>query len=697
MSETSTISSRIARQLTLRRLELTALSTTALAFVLTVALIETTAVHEANPITAALADHVGWAGAGVIGIGYTAGAFALFRRTWSYRYRGVRVAHVGAVLVAAPGVADLAVNVVRLAQVGLPSLALEAIVATSAPVVLATVVAVGHPAAPRVREAVSKASIARAGRRTVPAVVAVLVVTSMFVGVVVIGTQPVDPDTSGTVEATSHETGIVLSTSDDNTLEASDPETGNTIWSYTFSSSVYDVHKGPNGKYVYAHDNSDDADMHRIYAANGTLDKTIPLATTTASYATGSIVSPDGGTVYHNNFNDDNISAVDVGTGAVDWEVSITGSSMDEFAISSDGGTLYVGGNHGSNDQGRVTAIDSSTGDVLWTTLYVDSVNDIALSPDESKVYVEVAGDSGNGETVATWVSNQSTQWIYTVDNYGTHDLTVSPNGKTVYVTNTESNDRHIQAEALDAETGNLQWRTELSTAIDEGHAIYASDDGKKVFYGIGTGEVGALDSSDGSLLWSDTSQTGNINHIVSMNTDVKLLSSLSTTNTGSTSTELNWESNHDGQTNVEYKPSDSSTWKTYSTVSGTTTSETITGLKNGEKYDVRVIVDGGTTNSTTSATTTLPADDQPVLSTPSEGQITVDRETVITNYGEVEVQYRETNTSTWTTHTTVPYDFTTIDIENLSDEEEYTVRLQTQTEHTTGSWTDLVSTGTLT
>ncbi|NHX38002.1 hypothetical protein G9C84_16415, partial [Halolamina sp. R1-12] len=67
------------------------------------------------------------------------------------------------------------------------------------------------------------------------------------------------------------------------------------------------------------------------------------------------------------------------------------------------------------------------------------------------------------------------------------------------------------------------------------------------------------------------------------------------------------------------------------------------------------------------------------------------------TNYGEVEVQYRETNTSTWTTHTTVPYDFTTIDIENLSDEEEYTVRLQTQTEHTTGSWTDLVSTGTLT
>jgi len=135
---------------------------------------------------------------------------------------------------------------------------------------------------------------------------------------------------------------------------------------------------------------------------------------------------------------------------------------------------------------------------------------------------------------------------------------------------------------------------------------------------------------------------------------EVKTLSNLSSSNTDSSSTSLSWSAENVDTTRVEYKPTDASSWTTFSTISGTTTTETVTGLLNGEAYDFRVVADSDSTiKSTTSATTTLPADDQPVLSTPAEGQITVDRETVTTNYGEVEVQYRETGVSTWTTHNT--------------------------------------------
>lgn len=193
------------------------------------------------------------------------------------------------------------------------------------------------------------------------------------------------------------------------------------------------------------------------------------------------------------------------------------------------------------------------------------------------------------------------------------------------------------------------------------------------------------------------TSATGGTEFHESWETTMSL-SGLSPTEIGSNTAALSWNATGISNTNVQYNPTDKETWQTYSTLAGDVTTETLTGLKNGEAYDVRVVADSDSTiKSTTAVTTILPPDDQPVLSTPAEGQITVDRETVTTNYGSVEVQYRETGASTWNTWSTVPYDFTTIDITNLSDETEYEVRLQTQTEHTSASWTTPVTATTLT
>ncbi|NHX37175.1 PQQ-binding-like beta-propeller repeat protein, partial [Halolamina sp. R1-12] len=725
MSETSTLS-RIARQLTLRRLELTALSTTALAFILTVALVGTGQVHEANPATAALADHVGWAGAGVLGIGYTAGAFALFRRTWSYRYRGVRVAHVGAVLVAAPGVADLAVNAVRLAQVGLPSVALKAIVATASPVVLATVVAVGHPVAPQVIEAVSGTSIRTAGRQALPGVVAVLVVTSTFVGgIAFLGTQPVTEEQSGTAAAAAGDkiwntstgdnvlssptlaNGTVYVGSYDGSLYAFDADTGTQKWSTATGGSIYQssptvangtVYLGSYDGSLYAFDAdtgtqkwsaaTGDSISGSPTVANGTVyvgsaDNSLyafdaDTGTQKWSAATGDNIksSPTvaNGTVYVGSW-DNSLYAFDADTGTQKWSTA-TGGNIHWTSPTVANGTVYVGSYSQS-----LHAFDADTGTEKWSAATGDNIKS---SPTVANGVVYVGSDDNSLYAFDAGTGTQ--EWSFATGGRIDSSPTVA-NG-TVYVGSWDNS-----LYAIDADTGSQKWSAATGGSVRSSPTVANG----VVYVGSNDNSLYAFDTSHSKDSSGSRHELHTLGHVGPVEGSTSL-SGLTTSATDSTSTYLTWSANQVSTTRVEYKPTSASTWSTFSTLSGSTTSETLTGLLNGEAYDVRVVADSDSTiKSTTSATTTLPADDQPVLSTPAEGQITVDRETVTTNYGEVEVQYRETNTSTWTTHTTVPYDFTTIDIENLSDEEEYTVRLQTQTEHTTGSWTDLVSTGTLT
>lgn len=56
-------------------------------------------------------------------------------------------------------------------------------------------------------------------------------------------------------------------------------------------------------------------------------------------------------------------------------------------------------------------------------------------------------------------------------------------------------------------------------------------------------------------------------------------------------SVDLSWTDNHDyGDTRVEFKESDATSWTTFSSLSIDTNAETITGLLHGEEYDARVV-----------------------------------------------------------------------------------------------------------
>jgi len=101
-------------------------------------------------------------------------------------------------------------------------------------------------------------------------------------------------------------------------------------------------------------------------------------------------------------------------------------------------------------------------------------------------------------------------------------------------------------------------------------------------------------------------------------------------------------------------------------------------------------------------ATTTLPDANQPRLDNGVEDEVGIDRETQVTNNGQVRAQIRETGTSSWGTSATgfseqtVAFDTLTFTFGGREDGEEYEVRLRTETAHRTGAWTTPLSIVTL-
>jgi len=184
--------------------------------------------------------------------------------------------------------------------------------------------------------------------------------------------------------------------------------------------------------------------------------------------------------------------------------------------------------------------------------------------------------------------------------------------------------------------------------------------------------------------------------------TDLSVPTGLSEADVRSTEADVTWTANHDnGETRLEHKPSDGSTWTSSGTVNYDVESGTVTGLRTGDQQDIRVVATTEHTETASSAitvTTDLPDEDQPVLGNGVEDEIQVDRESTVSNYGSVRIQTRETGETSWDSNATgwaeqvIPYDQLTTTIQSREDGEEYEIRARTETEHVTGNWTDPVS-----
>ncbi|WP_135851293.1 fibronectin type III domain-containing protein [Halorussus salinus] len=84
--------------------------------------------------------------------------------------------------------------------------------------------------------------------------------------------------------------------------------------------------------------------------------------------------------------------------------------------------------------------------------------------------------------------------------------------------------------------------------------------------------------------------------------------------------------------------------------------------------------------------TTELPDASIDTLDDSTEDEITVEWTDVI-DYGQYEIEYRQSSASAWLDGPTVSQSTTTATVTGLEDGEEYEFRLRTTTEHVTGSW----------
>lgn len=146
-----------------------------------------------------------------------------------------------------------------------------------------------------------------------------------------------------------------------------------------------------------------------------------------------------------------------------------------------------------------------------------------------------------------------------------------------------------------------------------------------------------------------------------------------------------------------DYRKTGASSWTQITEAYATT--ETLTSLLDGERYDLRVraVVDqyrnGAYSQAHPSAfisgaaTTILPDEDTPVLNF-TDTTIGPDREGTVSNYGSIEFEVREASSGTVVKTKTIPYDTVTTTISGLQSGTVYEVRARTTTEHVNGTWT---------
>ncbi|PSQ06661.1 hypothetical protein BRC92_00385 [Halobacteriales archaeon QS_4_69_31] len=462
----------------LRTAELVAQATTIGALVLTYVLSVYTV--ELNPFAAQRFEDLGYPLTGALAIAAVALAFGIFRdleTTGSRLTDGLeelgiprgparhleggysRSALAGAIGVALVGVFDLAINLWRLTQVGLPEATnlskVASIVVACIAIPLSTKLVQRYGRDPRTIQIPTtlKSSARKGAHRTAIVSVVLLLVLSPVVGSVAITSlngaakaAPTEGDVvysasqDGTVKAVytadgtekwsfSGHTGnvnnvdtgpsgeAVYSASSDQTVRAIDADTGDQLWSFTgHTDSVQGVYAGPSGDYVYS--SADDGTVRKIHASNGSQE----MSFSTPSVAGSVSVSPDGSMVYVGT-NGGAVIAYDSSNGNEQWTTGFT-YEVDEVQAGPNGEYVYAVGLDKS-----VFSLNTADGSEEWSYAVGDNLFGVAVNPSGDTVY---AGGSNNA-VVAVNTADGSQKWTSTSFSSTIYTLGGGPSGEKVY------------------------------------------------------------------------------------------------------------------------------------------------------------------------------------------------------------------------------------------------------------------------
>jgi len=270
------------------------------------------------------------------------------------------------------------------------------------------------------------------------------------------------------------------------------------------------VAASPDGKSVYVTNGSSESISQYDVGTNGLIALKARAAIATESFPAALAVSPDGKSVYVANQASDSVSQYDVGpNGALKPKASPTiagGSAPSAVAVSPDGKSVYVTNETGDD----VSQYDVGAGGALKPKARARipagrAPAGLAVTPDSENVYVinkgganvslyDVRGEAGLAPKVRSTISagEGSTEL--------TAGVAVSPDGRSVYVTNGHSDD--VSQYDVGA-GGTLEHKSRATIrAGEEPVAVAVSRDGKSVYVtSAGSDAVSQYDVGAGGAL----------------------------------------------------------------------------------------------------------------------------------------------------------------------------------------------------
>lgn len=288
-----------------------------------------------------------------------------------------------------------------------------------------------------------------------------------------------------------------------------------TTASVAAGTNPFDVAVSPDGRSVYVTNSGDGTVSQYSVGAGGTLTPKMPATVMAGSGPVAVAVSPDGKSVYVADANQAAVSQFDVGAGgalsAKTPAIVAAGTDPEGVAISPDGKSVYVTSTADRDvwqyDVGAGGALSPKT--VATAPDGLPSPRPIAISPDGKSVYVGNVGDgTPGGSSVSQYdvgagglLSPKTPSSVATAE--GTAGIAVSPDGKSVYVTNTSFG---VISQYDVGAGGGLSPKTPTTVPAGSGpFGIAVNPDGRSVYAANEGGTVSQYDIGAGGLLSAKT------------------------------------------------------------------------------------------------------------------------------------------------------------------------------------------------
>jgi YVTN family beta-propeller protein len=237
-----------------------------------------------------------------------------------------------------------------------------------------------------------------------------------------------------------------------------------------------------------------------INAATNTVTSTITIGGLTYD----GILTPDGKTLYVADEADHTVSVIATATNTITDTVKI-GRHASRMAVSPDGKTLYVGQSYGGphNGLGLIKIIDTATNAFTGTiNLGRFDLLNLFFTPDGSSAYVSGANEYAKRRfpqklvqiDTASQTIVDTTAWKPVVDYVGYAYMTISPDGKKLYVERTDAIAVFDTSDKKVRKTIPLPGSATIPAVTPDGEylyvPIYSTSPGTVVMIGTASGQI---------------------------------------------------------------------------------------------------------------------------------------------------------------------------------------------------------------